>query len=433
MSKRKMKDSGVEWLGEIPAEWDVDRIGSFYQHRNEKVSDKDYAPLSVTMKGVVPQLETAAKSDDGDNRKLVRKGDFAINSRSDRRGSCGISFYDGSVSLINTILTPRGQMDPCYYNWLFHTQAFADEYYKWGHGIVDDLWTTRWSEMKRISIPRPTLSAQRKIAEYLDARCAKIDEMVSDAKKTIEEYKAWKSSVIFEAVTGKCKIENGECKIGGWAMRESGVEWIGMIPEGWRIGRLRSLTIKIGSGKTPVGGANVYQNAGVMFLRSQNVYDEGLRLDNVSYISDSIDSEMASTRVLKDDVLLNITGGSIGRCCIYNLSERANVNQHVCIIRIKRSLCMPEFVRFYINACHDDIVGVNQVGGNRQGLNFEQIGNVKIPCPSMEQQRAVVRFLDKKCAAIDRVIAEKESLVADLEAYKKSLIFECVTGKMEVA
>ena len=107
-----MRDSGQTWIGMIPEDWNLSRIGSLYTLRNEKVSDKDYPPLSVTMKGVVPQLETAAKTDDGDNRKLVRIGDFAINSRSDRRGSCGISIYDGSVSLINTVLTPRGKMNP---------------------------------------------------------------------------------------------------------------------------------------------------------------------------------------------------------------------------------------------------------------------------------------------------------------------------------
>jgi hypothetical protein len=118
--------------------------------------------------GVVPQLATAAKTDDGDNRKLVKVGDFAINSRSDRRGSCGISSYDGSVSLINTIITPRTEMNPQYYNWLFHTELFADEFYKWGHGIVDDLWTTRWQEMKRIAIVVPPLAEQKAIADFLD-------------------------------------------------------------------------------------------------------------------------------------------------------------------------------------------------------------------------------------------------------------------------
>ena len=126
-------------------------------------------PLSVTMNGIVPQLETAAKTNAHDDRKLVRKGDFAINSRSDRRGSCGISEYDGSVSLINTLLAPLGEMNPNYYNWLLHTTQFADEFYKWGHGIVDDLWTTGWQDMKKIMIPVPPLQEQKKIATFLDA------------------------------------------------------------------------------------------------------------------------------------------------------------------------------------------------------------------------------------------------------------------------
>lgn len=141
---REMKESGTEWLSDIPHDWLLSNIGSLYTMRNVKVSDKDYQPLSVTMKGVVPQLETAAKTDAHDDRKLVKKGDFAINSRSDRRGSCGIADRDGSVSLINTILAPRTEMNPDYYNWLFHSTSFADEFYRWGHGIVDDLWTTRW-------------------------------------------------------------------------------------------------------------------------------------------------------------------------------------------------------------------------------------------------------------------------------------------------
>ena len=107
---REMKDSGIEWIGDIPKNWNMSKIGSLYTQRNEKVSDKEYQPLSVTMQGVLPQLASAAKTDDGDNRKLVRVGDFAINSRSDRRGSCGISPLDGSVSLINIILTPRTTM-----------------------------------------------------------------------------------------------------------------------------------------------------------------------------------------------------------------------------------------------------------------------------------------------------------------------------------
>lgn len=150
-----LKDSKVEWLGKIPEDWKVERIGTLYSLRNSKVSDEDYPPLSVTMQGILPQLETVAKTDDHSNRKLVKKGDFAINSRSDRRGSCGISDYDGSVSLINIVLKPNAKMNPVYYNWLFHTSLFADEFYKWGHGIVDDLWTTNWQDMKNIFVTIP--------------------------------------------------------------------------------------------------------------------------------------------------------------------------------------------------------------------------------------------------------------------------------------
>lgn len=109
---REMNFSGVQWIGNIPTTWQMGRIGGLYLLRNEKVSDRDYPPLSVTNKGIVPQLETAAKSNAHDDRKKVMVGDFAINSRSDRRGSCGISPYEGSVSLINTILAPKAEMHP---------------------------------------------------------------------------------------------------------------------------------------------------------------------------------------------------------------------------------------------------------------------------------------------------------------------------------
>ena len=198
---REMKDSGIEWVGDIPQDWQLSKIGSLYTQRNEKVSDKDYQPLSVTMQGILPQLATSAKTDDGDNRKLVRVGDFAINSRSDRRGSCGISPLDGSVSLINIILTPRTAMHPGYYNWLFHTTLFADEFYKWGHGIVADLWTTRWQEMKSITVPVPEYAEQERIAAFLDAECAEIDAVLEKTRASIEEYKKLKQAVITQAVT----------------------------------------------------------------------------------------------------------------------------------------------------------------------------------------------------------------------------------------
>lgn len=195
-----------QWFGGIPIQWEIARIGSLYKLRNTKINDRDYAPLSVTMQGVVPQLETAAKTNAHDDRKLVRKGDFVINSRSDRRGSCGISSQDGSVSLINIVLTPLQNMNPSYYNWLFHSVGFSDEFYKWGHGIVDDLWTTTWQDMKNIVIPVPPLEEQQAIADYLDKKCAEIDGVIADKKEQLDVLENYKKSLIYEYVTGKKEV-----------------------------------------------------------------------------------------------------------------------------------------------------------------------------------------------------------------------------------
>lgn len=202
----EMRDSGVQWIGEIPTHWTLIRIGSLYGLRTQKVNDVDYPPLSVTKMGVLPQLDTVAKTNAHDDRKLVVKGDFVINSRSDRRGSCGISDYTGSVSLINTVLFPITEMNPRYYNWYFHTVGFADEFYRWGHGIVDDLWTTGWHDMKNILISVPSLDEQQRIADYLDSKCAEIDNIITEKKQQIETIEEYKKSLIFEYVTGKKEV-----------------------------------------------------------------------------------------------------------------------------------------------------------------------------------------------------------------------------------
>gem|GEM_PF-6277194 len=233
MTARKMKDSGIEWIGEIPEEWKLSKINNLYEIRNTKVSDKNYDPLSVTMKGIVPQIESAAKTNSHDDRKLVKKGDFVINSRSDRRGSCGISSYEGSVSLINTVIKPLSEMNPNYYNWFFHTEQFADEFFKWGHGIVNDLWTTTWNDMKRIVIVYPPLPEQKRIADFLDEKCSEIDDLTADIEEQIKTLEEYRKSVITEVVT-KGLNPNVELK-------DSDIEWIGKIPKEWDIKKVKYL------------------------------------------------------------------------------------------------------------------------------------------------------------------------------------------------
>lgn len=203
-----MKFSGVKWLGNIPAHWECEKIGAHFTERRRKVSDKEYAPLSVAKIGVVPQLETAVKTDAGDNRKLVCAGDFVINSRSDRKGSCGVSEFDGSVSLINIVLTPRNQWNGRYVHYLMRSQPFSEEFYRNGRGIVADLWTTRYSEMKSILLPVPPREEQDQIVRFLDSRMSDFNRLISLRKQQIVELEDLKTRLISDVVTGKIDVRD---------------------------------------------------------------------------------------------------------------------------------------------------------------------------------------------------------------------------------
>ena len=202
-----MKDSGVKWIGMIPEHWKVNKIRSHFKERRVKVSDKDFQALSVAKIGIVPQLEDACKTDNGDNRKQVLKGDFVVNSRSDRKGSCGISPLDGSVSLINIVLRPFNILQE-YVHYLFRSHNYIEEFYRNGRGIVADLWTTRYSEMRNIQIPVPPLYEQQEIVTYIEAKAAKIDQLCQAERSQIEKLKEYKQRLISDVVTGKVKVTN---------------------------------------------------------------------------------------------------------------------------------------------------------------------------------------------------------------------------------
>ena len=202
-----MKDSGVKWIGMIPEHWKVNKIRSHFKERRVKVSDKDFQALSVAKIGIVPQLEDACKTDNGDNRKQVLKGDFVVNSRSDRKGSCGISPLDGSVSLINIVLRPFDIVQE-YVHYLFRSYNYIEEFYRNGRGIVADLWTTRYSEMRNIQIPFPPLSEQQEIVNYIEAKVANINQLCQAERSQIEKLKEYKQRLISDVVTGKVKVTN---------------------------------------------------------------------------------------------------------------------------------------------------------------------------------------------------------------------------------
>lgn len=425
---REMKNSGIEWIGAIPRGWQLSKIGSLYTQRNEKVSDKDYQPLSVTMQGILPQLATAAKTDDGDNRKLVRVGDFAINSRSDRRGSCGISPLDGSVSLINIILTPRTAMHPGYYNWLFHTTLFADEFYKWGHGIVADLWTTRWQEMKSITVPVPEYAEQERIAAFLDAECAEIDAVLEKSRASIEENKKLKQAVITQAVTKGIR--------GDRPMKNSGIEWIGEIPAEWRKTQLRHCAA-IKSGITL---GKKYEKTDSLverpYLRVANVQDGYVDLSVLTTIKVTQDEDL-KYRLHAGDVLMTEGGDrdKLGRGCVWHGEIEPCLHQnHIFAVQTSKDTLLPEFLEYLtvsdVGRSYFDVTAIKTT--NLACTSSSKVLAFTIPLPSVEEQAEIVEALNTKCAGIDALIAKKQQYLTEVENYKKSLIYEYVTGKKEV-
>ena len=420
---REMKDSGIVWIGAIPKRWQLSKIGSLYTQRNEKVSDKEYQPLSVTMQGILPQLATAAKTDDGDNRKLVRVGDFAINSRSDRRGSCGISPLDGSVSLINIILTPRTAMHPGYYNWLFHTTLFADEFYKWGHGIVADLWTTRWQEMKSITVPVPEYAEQERIAAFLDAECAEIDAVLEKTRASIEEYKKLKQAVITQAVTKGIR--------GDRPMKDSGIEWIGDIPKEFKTLQLKFLCKLITDG-THFSPSTV--ETGFPYITAGDVHGIGLDYNSAKRISEEDFNLLVNQgcQPLKGDVLLVKDGATTGRVGFADSDVPCVILSSVAMLRPADNINGHYLMYLLASNFLQNQILVSMAGSAMPRITLTKLSKYIGLLSPLSEQQEIADYLDEKCAGIDALIAQKQQYLTEIENYKKSLIYEYVTGKREV-
>ena len=410
MSKRKMKDSGVEWLGEIPAEWDVRRGKTFLQLLSRPVKDDDDV-VTCFRDGEVTLRKH--RREDGFTVALkecgyqgVEPGDLVVHGMDGFAGSIGISDSRGKASpVLNVLDTSEDKRYVMYY---LRSLAMRDVFLALSTGIRVRSCDLRWSKLGDIQYLLPPLSTQRKIAAYLDTRCAKIDEMVSDAKKTIEEYKAWKASVIFEAVTGKMEVRRGRLREKS-ELGESGVEWLGAVPEEWQVCCLKYLC-SMQAGKT---------------LSSEEILDEG---PYPVYGGNGLRGFYSEFNTSGEYALIGRQGAICGN--VHFVDGQFWATEHALVTTPSEKVELPYL--YWLLVAMDLNRYVSQTAA-QPGLAASVILNVKTVFPPLAEQRTIANFLDKKCAAIDRVISEKESLIADLESYKKSLIFECVTGKREVA
>lgn len=414
MSVRYTKRN-IDWLGETPPYWACEKIAALFTERRRKVSDKEYKPLSVAKIGIVLQLETAVKTDAGDNRKLVCAGDFVINSRSDRKGSCGVSELDGSVSLINIVLTPRNQWNGRYVHYLMRSHPFSEEFYRNGRGIVADLWTTRFSEMKSILLPVPPREEQDQIVRFLDWKVSGINKLINIKRKEIKDLESMKQATVSSAVTRGLNPNA--------PMKFSGVKWLGNIPVHWETIKLRQLLHPVSVKNHPdLPLLSVVREQGVIV---RDVTDKDA---NHNYIPD----DLSGYKVVKKGQFamnkMKAWQGSYGISPYTGIVSPAYFIFDVSFDNLEYfhyAIRSKVYVNFFAQASDGIRVG-------QWDLQMDKMKEIPFIVPSADEQIAIITYIKKTLPKYSKVIEKLKAEINALEEYKAKLISDVVTGKIDV-
>ena len=425
------KPSGVEWLGDVPEHWDLLPLSAVTQPKTDTYKE-GLELLSVYLdRGVIKfkdaeERRTNPTSEDVSNYKVVDPGDFVLNNQQAWRGSVGVSKYKGVVSPAYLVLSLSSRLDLEFANLLFRDRSMVNQYLVSSRGVGTIQRNLYWPQLKKITTAVPPIDEQTAIVRYLDHTDDRIRRVISAKERLIELLSEQRQAVIHRAVT-RGLDPNVQLK-------DSGAEWLGDLPAHWEVRRLAYLASKFGSGITPRGGATVYQETGIPFLRSQNIHFDGLRTANVAYISERMHNKLAASHVKPSDVLLNITGASIGRVCSVPTDfTEANVNQHVCIVRPRREHILSEFLSAYLSTpTIQSEIYIQQSGASREGLTLQSIRGFLIPVPPLAEQNAIAHCLDKATADIDTAIANTQRQIDLLREYRTRLIADVVTGQVDV-
>ena len=431
-----MKDSGIEWIGEIPEGWEIKRLGAILQERNEVNNPiQTTSILSLTNnRGVIPYSEKGNQGnkakDDLTGYKIAHIGDIVLNSMNVIIGSVGLSNYYGAVSPVYYMLFPRNNIktDIQYYNYLFQTTAFQQSLRGYGNGILEIRMRIQMQKLKTVLLPVPTFLEQSNITVYLDASLSKLNILLSKTRSSIEEYKKLKQAVITRAVT---KGVRGERE-----MKDSGVEWIGEIPKEWRKTQLRHCaTIKSGItlGKSYSKDTVLIERP---YLRVANVQGGYVDLNDLATIEVTPDEDL-KYRLHSGDVLMTEGGDrdKLGRGCVWHGEIEPCLHQnHVFAVQTNETILLPEFLEYLtasdVGRSYFDVTAIKTT--NLACTSSSKVLAFTIPLPPIEEQIEIVSFIKKRSLELNKLIMKKELLVQELENYKKSLIYEVVTGKREV-
>ncbi|MBO6132058.1 MAG: restriction endonuclease subunit S [Treponema sp.] len=425
-----MKQSGIDWIGEIPDDWKINQLSqivSQVKNKNTGLKENNLLSLSygkIKRKNINTNDGLLPASFDGYN--IISDGDIVLrltdlqNDHTSLR--VGRATEQGIITSAYTTLHPVDYDNSKYLYYILHSFDLKKGFYGMGSGVRQGL---NYDEVKTLKVPLPPKATQQRIAEYLDSKCAQIDSIIEESKKSIEEYKAWKQSVIFEAVTGK-KLN---CK-----KKDSGIEWIGEIPEKYIKTKLKYLLdIKGRIGFRGYTNADmVSEGEGAITLSPSNLKNLKMDFSKKAFVSWEKYNESPEIQIKIDDILFVKTGSSYGKSSLVNyLPIESTINPQLVVF--KNIKCNKNFLIYYLqtNIIQNQVENI-VIGGTIPTMSQEKMKNMFIFLPPLSEQESIGKMLDSKCAQIDSLIAEKESLIADLTEYKKSLIFEVVTGKRSV-
>ena len=425
---RKMKDSGIEWIGEIPEGWETINPKALFAQRKDRASKGERQLTSSQQYGILYQDEymelTGSKvvtvEKDFDILKHVEAGDFVISMRS-FQGGLEYSTKSGAISSAYVMLVPNLELVyPRFYRWLLKSSVYIDALQRTTN-MVRDGQAMRYSNFAQVRLFTLPLDEQKSRADFLDVKCSNIDKMLSKTRSSIEEYKKLKQAVIMQAVT---KGVRGERE-----MKDSGVEWIGEIPKDWEIKRLKSFcTIVDCKNRTP----DVFPDGKYTVVRTTCIKDCSFSYEG-SYQTDTTNFKAWTLKGQphKGDIFFT-REAPVGEACLVPNADNLCMGQRVMFFRPEDNSDARYIMYSIYGPLVREYIASKNSGSTVGHLKLGQVACIPIfYCPPLEQKE-IANYLDAKCAEIDGLIAKKEQLVKELESYKKSLIYEVVTGKREV-